>query len=549
MLKRFRKILAPPLFEDENKTRTAQYINAIINTSFILLIVFLISGQYALLVNVVFALVALAMLAMYFLLRKGQITLVAILLTSTVWVAMTYLAWTGEGVRDVGLMIYIILIFLASLLGNTRISIALTILSVLSAWTLFYAEATEQLTPVKDTLMANTFSISALFVIVQVIVYFTVTDLEKSLFALRKNEKNLLVRNEELLKLQENLQKHTSEIEKISKKSQKQAARLQTITEVSQAISLTQNIETLLPEIAKKISEGFNFYHIGIFSIDDDEKSALLQATNSIAGKKMLAREYQINIEKRNFIGRAIKDRQPQVAHNINENHADYEISLPETRTRIALPLKISDDIIGVLDIQSTRKNIFTEAEIETFESLANQVAIAIENAHQAEITQAALEEARAVSRQYIHQAWTQLGAAQHQQGYRYANNTVRSLSENEEENLVESEYIISIPVKVHKEIIGYIEITKDTPQEKINTDEKELVQAIADRAALALENARLLEGTTRRAGREHLVSQITTKIRGTNDPQVMIETALNELKNALGASKVELTTQKPKTD
>ncbi len=549
MLKRFRKILAPPLFEDENKTRTAKYINAIINTSFILLIVFLISGQYALLVNVVFALVALAMLAMYFLLRKGQITLVAILLTSTVWVAMTYLAWTGEGVRDVGLMIYIILIFLASLLGNTRISIALTILSVLSAWTLFYAEATEQLTPVKDTLMANTFSISALFVIVQVIVYFTVTDLEKSLFALRKNEKNLLVRNEELLKLQENLQKHTSEIEKISKKSQKQAARLQTITEVSQAISLTQNIETLLPEIAKKISEGFNFYHIGIFSIDDDEKSALLQATNSIAGKKMLAREYQINIEKRNFIGRAIKDRQPQVAHNINENHADYEISLPETRTRIALPLKISDDIIGVLDIQSTRKNIFTEAEIETFESLANQVAIAIENAHQAEITQAALEEARAVSRQYIHQAWTQLGAAQHQQGYRYANNTVRSLSENEEENLVESEYIISIPVKVHKEIIGYIEITKDTPQEKINTDEKELVQAIADRAALALENARLLEGTTRRAGREHLVSQITTKIRGTNDPQVMIETALNELKNALGASKVELTTQKPKTD
>ncbi len=549
MLKRFRKILAPPLFEDENKTRTAKYINAIINTSFILLIVFLISGQYALLVNVVFALVALAMLAMYFLLRKGQITLVSILLTSTVWVAMTYLAWTGEGVRDVGLMIYIILIFLASLLGNTRISIALTILSVLSAWTLFYAEATEQLTPVKDTLMANTFSISALFVIVQVIVYFTVTDLEKSLFALRKNEKNLLVRNEELLELQDNLQKHTSEIEKISKKSQKQAARLQTITEVSQAISLTQNIETLLPEIAKKISEGFNFYHIGIFSIDDDEKSAPLQATNSIAGKKMLAREYQIKIEKHNFIGRVIKDRQPQVAHDINENHADYEISLPETRTRIALPLKIGNDIIGALDIQCTRKNLFSESEIETFESLANQVAIAIENAHQAEITQAALEEARAVSRQYIHQAWTQLGTTQHQQGYRYADNTVRSLSENEEESLVESEYIISIPVKVHKEIIGYIEITKDTPQEKINTDEKELVQAIADRAALALENARLLEGTTRRAGREHLVSQITTKIRGTNDPQVMIETALNELKNALGASKVELTTQKPKTD
>ena len=549
MLKRLRKILAPPLFEDIDKTRTARYINAIINTSFVLLIIFLISGQYVLLVNIVFTLVALSLLAMYFLLRNGQVTLVAVLFTSTVWLAMTYLAWTGEGVRDVALVVYIILIFLASLLGNTRIAITLTVLSILSAWTLFYAEKAEMLSPVKDTLMANTFSISAVFVLVQVIIYFTVTDLEKSLLALRENEQNLLARNEELLKLQADLQEHTSEIEKISKKSQRQAARLQTITEVSQAISLTQNIETLLPEIAKKISEGFDFYHVGMFSIDDNKKIAPLRATNSVAGKKMLAREYQVEIEKHNFISRVIKERRPQVALDINENHPDYEVSLPETRSRIALPLKIGDDIIGVLDIQSMRKSFFTESETKTFESLANQVAIAIENAHQADITQEALEEARAVSRQYIHQAWTQLGAAQRQQSYRYADNTVRALSEKKEENPVESAHITSIPVQVHEEVIGYIEITKGTTLESMNTDEKELVQAVANRAALALENARLLEETTRRAGREHLVSQITTKIRSTNDPQVMIDTALNELKNALGASKVELTAQKSGLD
>ena len=263
----------------------------------------------------------------------------------------------------------------------------------------------------------------------------------------------------------------------------------------------------------------------------------------------MLAREYQVEIEEDNFIARVIKDRQAQIASNLNEDHPDYEVSLPETRSKIALPLKIGEDIIGVLDIQSTHESLFSKADIETFGSLANQVAIAIENAHQADITQAALEEARAVSRQYIHQSWTQLGATQKQQGYRYVNKTLRTLSKTEEKKPVESKYTTSIPVRVHEEIIGYIEITKDTPLKKINADEKKLVQAIANRAALALENARLLEETTRRAGREHLVSRITTKIRSTNDPQTMIEIALNELKTALGASKVELTAENPQTD
>jgi GAF domain-containing protein len=95
--------------------------------------------------------------------------------------------------------------------------------------------------------------------------------------------------------------------------------------------------------------------------------------------------------------------------------------------------------------------------------------------------------------------------------------------------------------VQLHEETIGFVEISRDSAAENMSSEEEELVQALVNRAALALENARLLEETSRRAGREHLVSQITTKIRSTNDPQEMIQTALDELKNALGATKVEL--------
>ena len=79
-------------------------------------------------------------------------------------------------------------------------------------------------------------------------------------------------------------------------------------------------------------------------------------------------------------------------------------------------------------------------------------------------------------------------------------------------------------------------------PDEKnINENQLDLVNAVAERVALSAENARLFEETTRRAERERLVSDITVKIRSTNDPDAMIRIALDELKQALGASKVQL--------
>lgn len=551
MLRQFFKVFLPPIFEDEEKTRAARYLNAILIASFGLLLILIFSGQYIFAVTFIFSLLEAFFIGLFFLVRKGQVKNTGTLYISIIWLSMTYLAWTGEGVLDVGLMVYVILIFLSSLLGNAQISITLTLLSVLSTWGLFYAETQGFLIPTSETLMANTFSTSGIFIIAQVIIYFTVRDLEKTLATTRENERKLIEHNKKLLALQENLEKHASELETVSEKSQRQALRLQTMTEVSEAISLTQNLETLLPKITESISEGFNFYHIGIFSVEEEGNIIRLEAANSAEGKKMLESEYQINAKKdqENCIARVARDGQPFVAIDLDEDHTYFNPNLPNTHSKIALPLKISGKTIGVLDIQSTLPSVFSQDETDAFVSLANQVAIAIENASQADITQAALKEAKAVSRQYIHQAWTELGATQRQQGYRYVEKNVTALSEKTEENPVESTHAISIPVQVHDEIIGYIEVSKEDSTKNITTEEKELVEAIANRAALALENARLLEETTRRAGRESLVSNITTKIRSTNDPKVMIETALDELKTALGATKVELTQKKLEAD
>ena len=102
----------------------------------------------------------------------------------------------------------------------------------------------------------------------------------------------------------------------------------------------------------------------------------------------------------------------------------------------------------------------------------------------------------------------------------------------------------IVVPIKLRGQTIGVLTIKSAARQRVWSKAELHLIQSVTDRLALALENARLFEETSRRAERERLVSEITGKIRSVNDPQTMIQTAVDELRNALGASRVQIIPQ-----
>jgi len=92
-------------------------------------------------------------------------------------------------------------------------------------------------------------------------------------------------------------------------------------------------------------------------------------------------------------------------------------------------------------------------------------------------------------------------------------------------------------------ETIGTL-VVQSPSAEKLNQDQLDLIKAVAERVAFSAENARLFEETTRRAERERLVSDITGKVRSMNDPQAMIQIAVEELRKALGATRVDVIPQ-----
>ena len=337
------------------------------------------------------------------------------------------------------------------------------------------------------------------------------------------------------------------------------AEELQLISEVARVMSMEQDIEKLLPLITRLLSERFGFYHVGIFLLDEARKYAVLKASNSVEGQRMLERAYRLEVGQVGIVGNVAATGIARIASEVGEDAVYFNNpNLPETRSEIALPLRVRNQIIGVIDVQSKDPDAFSKERSNTLAILADQIAVAIENSQLYSETQRALAEAQSFSRRFSSQAWEKVSREQ-QVGYLHTMTGDKRLTDsidweegqqaikNGETVILVSdknsnrEPAVAIPLRVREQIIGILDIRSTDPDRVWQVEEISIFQAIADRVGLALENARLFEETTGRANRERTVSEITTRIRSTTDPEVMLQTALDELKRALGAENIQI--------
>jgi GAF domain-containing protein len=349
------------------------------------------------------------------------------------------------------------------------------------------------------------------------------------------------------------LQQRGMELEVANKHIQRRAAQLEALAQVMQTITSVRDLKELLPQIATVISDKFDFYHVGVFLLDEASDYAVLSATNSEGGKRMLARKHRLRIGAEGIVGHVTSTGEPRVALDVGKDPVFFNNpDLPETHSEMALPLRSEERIVGALDVQSKETGAFTEDDIQMLSLLANQVSLAIENARLFDETRIALAESEAIGRQFTREAWGRMPVEHNLIGYRYSITGASPLSEpvdlttfqkgNSQNRHLETNQIL-VPIELRGEKIGSLVIQSPSTEE-LNSDQLDIVRAVAERVALSAENARLFEETTRRAERERLVSDITSKVRSLNDPQAMIQAAAEELRKALGATRVEVIPQ-----
>jgi len=251
-----------------------------------------------------------------------------------------------------------------------------------------------------------------------------------------------------------------------------------------------------------------------------------------------------------------VANRQARIALDVGEEAVRFENPLlPETRSELALPLISRGQAIGAMTIQSAQPAAFSEEDITVLQTMADQLAIAIENARLFDQTQAALAELEATHRLYVREQWAEYIPARVAPHYERTRPGVPPLGEavlsEVEQAMARRELVVRsgtgdgaeqallvAPISLRGEVIGALGLHETENRRQWTDDEVALIEAVAEQMALAIENARLLEQTQRRAARDRLLAEITARVRSSLDPQTILRTAVRELGAALGTDR-----------
>lgn len=466
---------------------------------------------------------------------------------------MLYFKMAGGFESDITTIAYAAVI-VASILLPTRGFFILVVLSVIATWTApLY---TRMVTYDTDGFfrIAGTFMILS-FVLVGANIFRNWIERARL-----KEVKDVNRQLEDLAaNLEQRVNERTFEIEEVNKHVSKRATQLRTITELAESISQVQDLNELLPAATRLISERFGFYHVGIFLVDPDRQYAVLQAANSEGGERMLKRSHRLQLGT-GVVGYSAKTGQPRIALDVGVDAVFFNNpDLPETRSETALPLKSRSETIGVLDIQSRESNAFSREDLEVLTTLANQVSIALEKARLLTETRAALAQVQEVYNAFTHAEWSRTLSQTTQSGFRYQAGRIEMLEDvlqNSEvlsavqsgevaaapvDESVENHATVAVPVKLRGEVIGILHIESSDASREWQSDEISLMQAVAERAAFAMENARLFQDARRRAAKERLISEATARISSAFNVENILQTTAEELERVLGGSEISI--------
>ncbi len=320
--------------------------------------------------------------------------------------------------------------------------------------------------------------------------------------------------------------------------------QIQTASEVARDAALIRDVDSLLDAVVRLISERFGFYHAGVFLVDGND--AVLRAASSEGGRRMLARSHRLAIGKVGIVGYVTGTGKPRIALDVGADAVHIASSdLPHTRSEMALPLRIGDRVLGALDVQSTDPNAFDDHDVVVLQTMADQLATALENARllaslsrQSTDRQQVIELTSRLAQEASYDAMLSTVAVDVAQTLGYARAVLASLESGEivvrsaslegrsdseslgvvvppgqgplgraiasKQTVVEPdpdplrpEVTVAVPLHSRGVVVGALALTRRGETE-LPQDDLDLLQLLATPLAAALENARLAEEAQR---------------------------------------------------
>ncbi|MGD1993887.1 MAG: GAF domain-containing protein [Anaerolineae bacterium] len=308
-------------------------------------------------------------------------------------------------------------------------------------------------------------------------------------------------------------------------------AQLEAASQVAQAAAAIRDVDRLLDATVHLISDRFGFYHAGIFLLDEAGQFAVLRAASSQGGQRMLSRGHRLKVGEVGIVGYAAGVGEARIALDVGADAVYFNNpDLPETRSEMAVPMKVRDEVIGVLDVQAKESGTFSEDDIAMLQTLANQVALAIENARLLEEAEERLREVNLLLGGQSRSGWHKLSTERPEWGYAYDGTDVVPISSGRKD---EPGAELAVPLRVREDAIGQLKVMLDGRE--LSPSELEVVEAVVEEASVALENARLFYETQRTLQEVEALNTISSTVSRSLQLEDTLQTSLRQALDITG--------------
>ncbi|GAB4479600.1 MAG: hypothetical protein OHK0031_00060 [Anaerolineales bacterium] len=379
--------------------------------------------------------------------------------------------------------------------------------------------------------------------------------------------------------------------------ARQRALQLQTVAEISREVSSSLIVDNLLRQAVNLIRERFNFYHASVFLVDSGGEYAVIREATGEAGNQLKRAGHKLAVGSKSIVGSVAQAAEALIVNDISKNPNYYANPLlPDTKAEAAMPLRVGERVLGVLDVQSTHPYAFTDETIKIMQILADQLAVAVVNSELFAEAQERLSQHRllhhvttaAASSSSIEEALNsavqglQVTMGGDQIAIMLADNEHKTLQvkasvgyANQESSKLEipfgvgitgwvaahrqaqrvgdvskdSRFIalnskvrseLAIPLIYRNEVLGVLNVESPRPMAYSENDE-EMLGTLAGSLAAIISHSQLLEQFRTQVERERILYEVANRIRRTSSSEKIIAITASELGKTLSARQVAI--------
>lgn len=310
-------------------------------------------------------------------------------------------------------------------------------------------------------------------------------------------------------------------------------AQLRLVGELARTNASIRNLEILLNRTVQIIKSSLEVYFVGIYLVDEERRYVHLMAgAGGTVG--IQKRERALRLGEVSIITGVIQSGVPRLLSDVRSDFI-YRIDylLPDTRSEIALPLRVGREVMGVLDIHSDRIGAFTQDDLSVLQILADQLALSVQNVRLIQNLQRSIREANSIYQRYTQRVWSRDAMSNRPRGFQYDSlqimpvdhrlpkEVVKRLSDGNPLTIPSHEIgssavgeggnVLLVPIMMYNQLVGVIGLERDDPNYQWSEEEISLATAVTNQVSLTLDNVRLLEETQLRSTQIRLLHEITS--------------------------------------